>query len=924
MSNNYLTDSHTDDLPYSLVHDCCHFLNLQSRVVEFRRKAANIWRSTETDWRLNMNTWTVTRSTRARTVKLVNYRGRYYYSVLQTFRDFESFRHIIIFQPEQGALEVELRRLELKFFLNANGLFESQKLHCEIAVNQNAGCLYGLKSVLLIQDVKNPVNRSVLVPLGAPLYRKWGIHVEVKIKYEGKYARYGIDHVLGRLTSAAQPRLLYFKALIHALTSFILPDPLTQQTGTEAAMHFLSTGLVQPSSPLSSDQLADLRCLRAALPLRTFYPKDLQCMEEIEWNPALTMTIQHDGLLKLVEDIFDASNKLCALFPNSTPEVYHKGQHSRRLATRAVVQRARFERANVLSENIIVPVDKEYDARHFVRHNLEHENVSTLTNLIRTWPSHMQLADDYYRIFEEFKRLGGFKTPFAGLISLSSCMSIDDALSLGSVTSYCQRATYETRYELMIVIALAAYKRINMDVFKFWLAFAFFDKLKQLRAPGWDEYFQFQKHQHPQLIATTALINNAVATARLNNGTSFSTSLVFGSLDFQLPTSEAEDSIVISIDAFAQHLVAQFPVLVPIGEPYTHVLDIPVRTVLAVIKPEFLRLYQNLELSQFLDEVHKVLKEYRTDFPLSFPGGSRRSRKSAVTWSSPKLVFTTLSSLFKSAKAVEPVKSFQTPRQTNGIPTRSARSILRQMPNGLQSGRVDPDSKPNRTPISFETKELGGIFERLAKSDSKMMQQYIMDLNSSLTAFCEYEKILKDGAVVKKKWSESSTPLASGADILASSTHATNLLRCHVGEAMDRLQTALLVQYGLGFDWLMAGGLFPCISTVSLLEQLRSHCGTKSAITPQLIHYGISLTNLQRQLRIVDGNLKGKTRKVNEEMKNEGHENWSPSEYPDWLLLELDSNLLIRDEQVIVAKATINPQSGQNSLLQMNMGQVRL
>lgn len=42
--------------------------------------------------------------------------------------------------------------------------------------------------------------------------------------------------------------------------------------------------------------------------------------------------------------------------------------------------------------------------------------------------------------------------------------------------------------------------------------------------------------------------------------------------------------------------------------------------------------------------------------------------------------------------------------------------------------------------------------------------------------------------------------------------------------------------------------------------------------------------------------------------------------YPEWLLLEIDNNILIRPLQVEVAKAIISPQSEENSVLQMNMG----
>ena len=77
-------------------------------------------------------------------------------------------------------------------------------------------------------------------------------------------------------------------------------------------------------------------------------------------------------------------------------------------------------------------------------------------------------------------------------------------------------------------------------------------------------------------------------------------------------------------------------------------------------------------------------------------------------------------------------------------------------------------------------------------------------------------------------------------------------------------------------------------------------------------------------MRIEDAHLKRNEQILLEEQKNVGHENWEPLNNPDWLLLEIDANILIRRDQVEVALATINPFTSANSVLQMNMGQGRI
>jgi hypothetical protein len=81
------------------------------------------------------------------------------------------------------------------------------------------------------------------------------------------------------------------------------------------------------------------------------------------------------------------------------------------------------------------------------------------------------------------------------------------------------------------------------------------------------------------------------------------------------------------------------------------------------------------------------------------------------------------------------------------------------------------------------------------------------------------------------------------------------------------------------------------------------------------------VTALQRLLRIYDAHQGAKPQRLIEEQENVGHSNWKPLDHPDWLLLEIDSNMLIRPGQVDVALATISPASRSNSVLQMNMGQ---
>ena len=124
------------------------------------------------------------------------------------------------------------------------------------------------------------------------------------------------------------------------------------------------------------------------------------------------------------------------------------------------------------------------------------------------------------------------------------------------------------------------------------------------------------------------------------------------------------------------------------------------------------------------------------------------------------------------------------------------------------------------------------------------------------------------------------------------------------------------------FSWLIRGGLFPSITPITLLEQLRSSSMPllSQNMKEGLVDYALSVTYLQRLLRIDDAGRKGDEQKMHDELENTGHSNWQPLGQPDWLLLEVDANMLIRPDQIDVALATINPGSECNAVLQLNMG----
>ena len=85
-----------------------------------------------------------------------------------------------------------------------------------------------------------------------------------------------------------------------------------------------------------------------------------------------------------------------------------------------------------------------------------------------------------------------------------------------------------------------------------------------------------------------------------------------------------------------------------------------------------------------------------------------------------------------------------------------------------------------------------------------------------------------------------------------------------------------------------------------------------------IIKYGVAITHLHRASRLVA--LSQKSVDLYEELRHVGHSNWDPLQFPETLLLEAESGIMVRKEQELVASHMRSPQNGENAVLQLLMG----
>ncbi|PHH61174.1 hypothetical protein CDD81_697 [Ophiocordyceps australis] len=879
------------DLPEELVLDCAHWLNLDTGILEIRRRP-KIWVSRPGNWKINLHNGQAFR----RGSKLVDPRSMLCQKIHAIYSGFEQPQRLTVFQPRNSSLSVFLHRLKLTFQVNAKNLLECRELRSEIDPNQDAGTLYGLQSKLVLRDSDNTQRRSILAGLGELVYQRRGMHVAVGTRDITAYARYEIDAVLGRLLCPPEPRLLYSKALFHALTSFILSDPLTGSTGTEEAYRILSSGHCQPWKPLHQGTIEHiLKEIQRLSPVREYYPSDKRQLQCVSWNPHLTVTIQHDCYYRLVEGILEKSQRLEAFDgtkhakqPMMTSEV----ATNTHLRDRAEIRRSLLERS--LSETWTMPYQSQwtYRPRDRLVMTSADSNVYETVALLRQRPFTACLNISLANMLEQFPNqlIGGFATT-SYFASQSLDQLIDGSISeqWGSLVNCCCASRANRDFDAIFRLGLLSFSpNANREAIKFLCAFSVMEELGGIAPPVRDVFRSFKFEERPSNERLEELIKGTLSEAQPHVKVQ---RLEVASASPESKENPSEEMIL------AKHLVQQWPS----AQLSYRELDslglgsLDIDKVQGTIEPEWRRLVDNELLSRYIVEVQSVIDRYmcRQGPDISIPRNLRLTLQETASRMPTDLV----------------------PCLAKDLLTRQAPKMpeffclgqrLQEAAAAHFSGDQHEKSRENLEQENGVMNEVKGLLERFAQSPKPLWQQYGNDLLQSYYA-------LQDGRSSKEKVSSPPNLVEIDARI--------NMAEKSLEQCLGALRRALSTNNGV-YKWLNMGNLWPRATPVTVLQLLRTR--DKNIFGPGmkelLVAYGTLIATLQWLLRIKREYMRGDEQKLLEQWNDRGHGNWDPFEYPDWLLLEIESNIFIRPEQVEVAHAIIQPPSSANSLLQLNMG----
>lgn len=902
ISREIFNSNANTDLPSGLVDGCVHWLNLDTGELEIRRNP-NAWISKPSNWVLNVRSRTAIRGrNKGREGSyLVEPQSNLGRNITNIFRDFESPGNLTIFQPlhNDGHLSVEIKRLEMQFEVNNKGLLQSKQLQSEIDPTQQIGTFHGLQSMLILRNPKNYSRRSVIVPIGAFSWERQGPHVSVRILNEGNYARFNVDSLLGRLTCAPEPALFYLKALLHALTSFPLPDELTGRTGTEEACLCLTAGQSQPWKPLNPLPQRILSCITDLSPKRKFYPPGARLYQKVFWDNGLTETIQHEQLAIHAGDILRQSRLLNIPEKDAEDHVVDEVDYPDldHLSLRGILRRQVYERVRHSSDSRILVQSRDdmvYNPRGSNSRSKGSTRAYRVIKIIRETAKIIPPPQVLLPLLQKWQNIAGF-TNFSTSLDIRQTLHEEVSELFSPLVARLRSSDTASDYMAHLSLAAFAFRDNAKPAVIAWLAaIAKNTELREIVPPDARTFTDF----HASQTFDPSNIKKAIVSAQDSYAIHLSKQgKRYKRSNANRPSAELYAfSLEQEAEIVASWLKGKWPDVPQTYGDFTEECEklklvyVDSKKTWHGVEPELKKRLNNRRLVNYVAQLQGAAERLRKHgTALSVDSYAAQPTESTVRImaqvASPLYQVPSLAAIFRSIESSAAVQFGSRQLQE---------AAMAKTCTNIEGSK----SRKRHRAISKELSTLIEIVQPFKSSHNAIHRQYGQDLEDSILAMAEHVE-------------------PQAADFFPNPTGD----RKEFDEKLRFIQKSLCDLYPC-YSWLAAGHLWPCDSLAAVLEQLRveNYKHLKPQLKSSIAEFGILVTKLQHLERIHDAKSSHDDKKLLAERKGTGHSNWNPSDYPEWLLLEIDNNILIRPVQVEVAMAIISPKSNQNSVLQMNMG----
>jgi hypothetical protein len=902
-----------NQMPHAFLTSFIHWYDRKSGEIHFRLREQPWQLSGDDHWLLRRHglTWRLHRGSQT----LLNIKSETARALTSLFKSVEDAPHMhILYDTVSNSTEIELPRLSLDFRLT----HDDEQVHSRqyrgmiLDPDQKIETLVGLTSMLVLRRNTHANERLVLIPEGTVSYRRTSTHhisVAIGRRESTTVHAYQLDKTLGRVldSGAMQSKLLL--CFLHALTSHLLPDPLTGRTGTESALTILRSSAVRSFDALSLENVVLLNEIAGLSPTREYYPRHERVMQKVGWNPRIPFQSQHGDFQVLVKEIFQQEKKMALFRSNdifadlSRNDTAWMSAIDTDLHERAASRGSTFHVADFGAQHFDTTSDRIYEARdRQLNSDRAHRAFLAASLLVRD----VTLLDQpigKFRIHETHFQ----KEEVRGFVSTQQPPVLSyDSKWLGSPSPlmrelWCTlhhclatKSSIPSKFNVLIWLATMAYAiDADMDVVRAFAACYRRPELAALQVPAKPIF---------RLSQGSTFSESEVQSAAKKYAGSFDDSSE-AELPRQQPETEDEhlrrierlfqDQTDRAVQDFVVSLHAQWPRENPSTPASSHLKKyLNVTSAMVIVRPRFQVWYDNRNFERYISMLSGILEGLPTA-GIALPDFNAKALPKKKT-SRPDNRYCNSAAVFSSSAPV----------------------IARDAPDDLSFLVAPREPKLDVAPKSTLMDEV--------KAGGRL-NDFCQTLSVCAKTPCEqsYVDALRTSCDSLDKHKEGKDVQSFLIDERAQASLRNYLSDCekHFQRFNSKLRGVLEAGSSLSNVIASLVQLSPRQPPSYWLSWLNrdQHDTLPSPWSNVITEYGLAITNLHRAQRLVV--LLDKPVELNEELQHVGHTNWDPREFPETLLLEAESGILVRKVQAMIATEMMEPKDDQNTVMQLNMGE---
>lgn len=878
-----------EQLPTDFVDEFVHWYNHVDRSIEFR-PLENPWSSSPADWHLTKvdSSWHLSNSDLT-LISVSSATARALSNILCPLATPLNIH--VFFHNASKSLEIDLPKLQLGFYLQpgSSQIHSRQSRGMYVDPNQSIGTLVGLQNKIVL---KQGDHRVVVIPEGEVSYQQTSDHVSISIDLDtvARVHTFQIDDRIGRLLDDGSMQSKLFVCYLHGLSSYCLPDPLTAHTGTEQALSILNSAAVRSFDYLRQSSLVILNRVAGLAPGRNYYPANERVMQTIDWDHHLSFLSQHGSFYKSVQAIFDQANDTKFFYPETYIEPPKLDFLVPYLLERDLIRSSTFRVSGFGAEQRTAEYDAEYHGRGRGQDSERATRSFVAASLIfqRQAVLHCKplvgLKDVLWRILQASGTIPGPGTRMDDISLMYDSKWLEEPSNyLGSL--WCQihvslgySSQKYNKFRIMEWLSTMAFaKNADMQVIHTIIAFYNLPDVARIDVPP-----AAQHRLSEGIVIGLSELKGVARSGRRQFNKCPEASLPQKSWETEFEARERRQQKFQScqdgaIQNFASALEGQWPCgspQLPAGNHFD--TYIATNQVMGKVISMFRSRYENLCFEKYLGTIESTLRS-QIVVPIPTP---------AYVWSAP----------------IAPNSGRRCYVSMDDIIATPAPSMLSQAPT---TPEVSLWSQAGESPTCSRLETLLARLATQTRTDCD--RDYIEHLRDSL--FSLHAREQKTSLDVQ------------GHGMSQVLEHYLARCRKHANDIYstlaDSTKKVALGSHGVGaFVW-----HGPRISPTLFLQQLNCRHWKKlpDSWREPILEYALALSDLQRAERLCS--LADNPIDLGAELLNVGHQNWKPSEFPETLLLEVESGIAVREVQEEIAFRMRSPPSNANAVMQLNMGE---